>query len=373
MNPNMRALLLQLIVVHHAHEDAQRRGRNIIILAWGLILFAILSVTYSAFIDALSWRIIIPFVVSLAVHAGVIVLARGGRVDRAGGIIVGMAIVGITGSAILNEERFILLILFPISLLIATATLPPLGIIISLVGVLSGIGLVIGISPSPHRALSPSESALFRDMLVFTIGMTCMLTALIGVLISTGHERLQRRLQDEARRADQSAQALQQLNNDLDRRVHMQTEALQKMVQELEERAAQQERLLQEITAQREIIRELSLPILPVGRDILAAPLVGAFDGERLQQLQTTAFQRVEQTRAHILILDVTGVPVIDTHVAQGLAGLIQGVRLLGAETFLVGMRPEVAQTIVGFGIHFRDVSIFRDLESAISCATLRR
>ncbi|GIV99361.1 MAG: hypothetical protein KatS3mg058_0765 [Roseiflexus sp.] len=143
-------------------------------------------------------------------------------------------------------------------------------------------------------------------------------------------------------------------------------------MQELEERSAQQEQLLNEITAQREVIRELSLPILPVGRNVLVAPLVGALDSERLHQLQTQAFQRVERARARLLILDVTGVPVIDTHVAQGLAGLIQGLRLLGAEVFIVGVRPEVAQTIVGLGIRLRDVSVFSDLGSALESATLR-
>lgn len=120
------------------------------------------------------------------------------------------------------------------------------------------------------------------------------------------------------------------------------------------------------------MIRELSLPILPVGRDVLVAPLIGALDGDRLHQLQHQTFRRVERTHARMLILDVTGVPLIDTHVAQGLTRLIRGLRLLGADVAIVGVRPEVAQTIIGLGIRLRDVSIFSDLGSALQYATFR-
>ncbi|MGB9752915.1 MAG: anti-anti-sigma factor [Roseiflexus castenholzii] len=361
----MRALLSRLIDVRHPDEDTQRRGRNVILLASGLSLLTILLATYSAFTGVLSLRVIIPIAVSLAVQTGVIILARSGRVNLAGSMMVGMAIAGTTGSALLNEDQFVIPVLFPVPLLVATATLHPAGIMVSLIGVLAGMGVVVGTLPPP-------ESVLLRNALFVVTGLICIFTALIGALISVGHERLRRRLHAEAQRADQSAQALQRLNDELDLRVQLQTETLQQMVQELEERSAQQEQLLNEITAQREVIRKLSLPILPVGRDVLVAPLIGALDSERLHQLQTQAFQRVERARARLLILDVTGVPVIDAHVAQGLAGLIQGLRLLGAEVFIVGVRPEVAQTVVGLGIRLRDVSVFSDLGSALESATLR-
>jgi len=357
--------LLQIINVRHSDEDAQRRGKNIILLASGLNVLTMLLAAYVAFAGALSERIILPVIASLAVQTAVIVLARNGRVDLAGSVMVGMAIVGMIGSAILNEDQFVIPVLFPMPVLIAAAVLRPIGIMAALVGVLAGMGVIVGTLPPP-------ESALLRDTLFVATGLMCVFAALTGVLISIGHIRLQRRLYAEAQRADQSSRALQTLSDELDLRVQVQTETLQQILQELEERSAQQEQLLNEITTQREVIRELSLPILPIGREVLVAPLIGALDGERLYQLQTQAFQRIERTRARILILDVTGVPVIDTHVAQDLARLIQGLRLLGANVFIVGVRPEVAQTIVGLGIHLRDVSVFSDLGSALKRATLR-
>ncbi|MGQ9828715.1 MAG: STAS domain-containing protein, partial [Roseiflexus sp.] len=123
---------------------------------------------------------------------------------------------------------------------------------------------------------------------------------------------------------------------------------------------------------QREVIRELSLPLLPVGREVLVAPLIGALDQERMQQLQSHVLKRVERMHARLLILDVTGVPLIDSQVAQGLINLSQGLRLLGAKVILVGVRPEVAQTIVALGVHLRSVEVFGDLGSALRRVMIR-
>lgn len=361
----MRYFLASLIAVRHPDEDAQRRGQNVILLAYGLILTSILLAAYVMITGLPVSRVAIPIIAIFVVQTTVIILARNGHVNIAGSIMVGMAIVGIVGSAMLNADYVVTPLFLPAPLLIATAVLPPIGVIATLLGALTGIGALI-------VALPPPENTMQRNALFVGIALLSFFTTLTGILISVGHERLQRRLYQALRHADQTAQALQTLNEELDRRVQMQTERLQHMVRELEERSAQQERLLQEITVQRDMIRELSLPILPVGRDVLVAPLIGALDGDRLHQLQHQTFRRVERTHARMLILDVTGVPLIDTHVAQGLTRLIRGLRLLGADVAIVGVRPEVAQTIIGLGIRLRDVSIFSDLGSALQYATFR-
>lgn len=361
----MRIPFSSLITVRHPDEDAQRRGQSIILLATGLNVLTIMLAAYAIVTGSLSSQIIIPVIVSLVVQTVIIIAARNGYVNPAGSIMVGMAIVGTAGSAILNADQFIIPVFLTTPLLIASAVLPPIGIVVTLFGVLTGMGIIASVLPPP-------ENVPMRNTLFVVIGLLSLFATLTGVLIGVGNERLRRRLRDAVRRADQTAQALQTMNEELDLRVQLQTETLQQIVQELENRSIQQERLLQEIAAQRDIIRELSLPILPVGRDVLVAPLIGALDGERMRQLQNQALRSIERTHARMLILDVTGVPLIDTHVAQGLSGLIQGLRLLGAEVAIVGVRPEVAQTIVGLGIQLRGVSVFSDLGSALRDATLR-
>ncbi len=121
------------------------------------------------------------------------------------------------------------------------------------------------------------------------------------------------------------------------------------------------------IQKQQEAIRELSVPVLPVSRDTLVMPLVGALDSMRLIQVQEQALERIAATRARRLLLDITGVPIVDSHVAQGLIRVVQAARLLGADVILIGIRPEVAQSIVGSGIDLRHIRTCSDLQSALT------
>jgi len=354
-----------MIRVRHADEDAQRRGFNIILMAAGLHIISLLLTLYVIFAGLLSTRFLISVAVSVIVQTIVIVLAWRGSVDLAGGMLVGTAIAGLTASAFFNNDSLVTPIFLLIPLLMAAAALRPVWIIVALVGVLTGMGVISTIP-------SPPANAVLRSAIFAVTGLTSVFTTLTGVLIGVSHAHLQRRLHDEVKRADQAKAELQTLNEELDLRVQMQTETLQQTLQELEQQTFHQDQLLKEIAGQREVIRELSLPILPIGREVLVAPLIGALDQERMQQLQSQVLKRVERMRARLLILDVTGVPMIDTYVARGLMDLIKGLRLLGANVTLVGVRPEVAQTIVALGVHLRDVEVFSDLGSALQRAVNR-
>ncbi|ABU59895.1 HAMP domain-containing protein [Roseiflexus castenholzii] len=121
------------------------------------------------------------------------------------------------------------------------------------------------------------------------------------------------------------------------------------------------------IQRQQEAIRKLSVPVLPVSRDTPVMPLVGALDSARLIQVQEQALERLAATRARRLLLDITGVPIVDSHVAQGLIRVVQAAHLLGAEVMLIGIRPEVAQSIVGLGISLSNIRTCSDLQSALA------
>jgi len=123
------------------------------------------------------------------------------------------------------------------------------------------------------------------------------------------------------------------------------------------------------IEEQRAAIRDMSVPILPLNATTLVMPLVGALDTERLHMMQGQALRALEQSRARTLIVDITGVPVIETQVAQGIIHLVQATRLLGAEVVLVGIRPEVAQTVVGLGIDLSTIRAQSTLQVGIARA----
>jgi rsbT co-antagonist protein RsbR len=118
------------------------------------------------------------------------------------------------------------------------------------------------------------------------------------------------------------------------------------------------------------VIKDLAVPVIPISATTLVMPLVGALDTTRLRQVQEQSLQALNRTSARTLIFDITGVPVVDSQVAQGLLMTVRAARLLGAQVTLVGIRPEVAQSIVGLGLDLSDVSTFSDLQSALSRST---
>jgi rsbT co-antagonist protein RsbR len=160
---------------------------------------------------------------------------------------------------------------------------------------------------------------------------------------------------------------LRQTMGSLEQRVDERTVDLQHALDEVEKRAREQEQLIEENRQQRETIREMSVPVLPITDSTLVMPLVGALDTARLRLLQDQALRAIESVRTRTLILDITGVPLVDSQVAQGLMAVVQAARLLGAEVLLVGIRPEVAQAIVGLGVSLPGLRTYTTLQSALS------
>jgi PAS domain S-box-containing protein len=134
-----------------------------------------------------------------------------------------------------------------------------------------------------------------------------------------------------------------------------------------EERARLQEQIIQ---AQAATLAELSTPLIPISDEVVVMPLIGALDDRRMQQVLEALLHGVEQRKARTAILDITGVPVIDTHVANGLILAAQAVRLLGARVILTGIRPEVAQTLIGLGVNLDNLITHSTLQSGIAYAT---
>lgn len=201
--------------------------------------------------------------------------------------------------------------------------------------------------------------------------------ATMAQAISTGDLRQQVQInqQDElgilAKTLNTMTTQLRQTLEGLEQRVADRTVDLQQALAEVETRAREQELLLEENRKQRETIHEMSVPVLPVNDSTLVMPLVGAMDTERLRLLQDQALRAIERSRTHSLILDITGVPIVDSQVAQGLIGVVQAAHLLGTEVLLVGVRPEVAQAIVALGLNLPGLRTYNDLQGALSRRSL--
>jgi rsbT co-antagonist protein RsbR len=122
---------------------------------------------------------------------------------------------------------------------------------------------------------------------------------------------------------------------------------------------------------QREMM-ELSTPVVQLWDNILALPLIGTLDSERTQVVMESLLQKIVETGAAIAIIDITGVPTVDTLVAQHLLKTVAAARLMGADCIISGIRPQIAQTIVHLGVNLSDVTTKASLADAFSIALKR-
>ncbi|RFB73073.1 MULTISPECIES: STAS domain-containing protein [unclassified Herbaspirillum] len=126
------------------------------------------------------------------------------------------------------------------------------------------------------------------------------------------------------------------------------------------------------IARQQQELLELSTPVVKLWQNILALPLIGTLDSARTQVVMENLLQKIIETGAAIAIIDITGVPTVDTLVAQHLLKTIAAARLMGADCIISGIRPQIAQTIVHLGVNLEDVITKATLADAFLIALER-
>lgn len=126
------------------------------------------------------------------------------------------------------------------------------------------------------------------------------------------------------------------------------------------------------IVRQQQELLELSTPVVKLWNGILALPLIGTLDSARTQVVMENILQKIVDTGAMIAIIDITGVPTVDTLVAQHLMKTIAAARLMGADCIISGIRPQIAQTIVHLGVNLEDVITKATLADAFLVALER-
>jgi rsbT co-antagonist protein RsbR len=190
-----------------------------------------------------------------------------------------------------------------------------------------------------QQGFSPSETATF----VFSLKET---------LFDSLREYL-------ARDAESVAQSSRDIGALLDKLGLYTTEAFQR-------------RREQVIVRQQQELMELSTPVVALWENILALPVIGTLDSERTQVVMESLLQKIVETGAAIAIIDITGVPTVDTLTAQHLLKTVAAARLMGADCIISGIRPQIAQTIVHLGVDLGSVITRATLADAFSVA-LRR
>lgn len=128
----------------------------------------------------------------------------------------------------------------------------------------------------------------------------------------------------------------------------------------------------QVILRQQQELLELSTPVVQLWKNVLALPLIGTLDSARTQVVMENLLQKIVDTGASIAIIDITGVPTVDTLVAQHLLKTIAAARLMGADCIISGIRPQIAQTIVHLGVNLEEVTTKATLADAFLVALKR-
>ena len=174
----------------------------------------------------------------------------------------------------------------------------------------------------------------------------------------------------------QAEAALQKAYGEVEQQVEERTAELKREIAERQRAQAESQRLQQEIIeAQKRAIQELSTPVIPVmdapggAGGIIVMPLIGSIDTLRARDIMRTLLAGIREHRAKVVILDITGVLIVDSGVANHLNKTIQAARLKGARTIVTGVSDAVAETIVDLGIDWSDIETLADLQTGLIVA----
>ncbi len=156
------------------------------------------------------------------------------------------------------------------------------------------------------------------------------------------------------------------LRGTLEATVDVRTAELARALADGRVREARLEQTVAELQATKATVQALSVPIIPVLTGVLVVPLVGALDAERMSVLTEAVLVAATREQVHTVIFDITGVTVVNTLVAAALLRTAAALRLIGASVKLVGVRPEVAQTVIELGVDVGNLTIYPRLQEAV-------
>ena len=338
----MRRRLSSLLTIAHPDQDNRRRGRNVVALALGLIGLGVLLI--AVWIFQREYPSLVAGVIALALFCIAILLARRGRVTEAALLMIGVLMVAVlaiiaANNAISDTPYFLIIPISIAGLVLSAHQVWPVFAISAV-----GLGLVTALVARTAPLTYPDVQVL-QDSLAL---MTFM--GLISFLSANSTNRTLRAAHRARAQAEAAVAERDRTNAELEARVAERTAELASALAAQHEQATELRNSLERQKMLNDLLNQLSMPIIPVREDVLVAPLVGNLDAGRAERLIDDVLKQIERRHARAVILDITGVSIVDTHLAQTLLRTAEATRLLGAKTVLVGIRPEVAQTLVSLG-----------------------
>lgn len=352
----MDNLATWLVSVNSPDEDVQRRGKLLIIIALSLVVLA-LALILVVLANVYTTMLLVWMTGGTIACASVVLLGRAGLVNLGAYLLIGTMLLVISGSLPTSNNQPNALFFMILPVLCAGVLLPPVHVwgVLALTIVGSGIGF--GLLPPEAR-----NSVLWRTSMLSAPLLTSMVALITFLSARTTRHALGAAAAARAE-AEAASAALAASNTSLEARVEERTAALRQAADQQRAVAVQLQASLEAQQELNRVIAELAVPIIPISTGTLVVPVIGNIDSKRAALLLSTLLERVEERGARTVVLDITGVAVVDTQVAAALLRVATAARLMGAETLLVGIRPEVAQSLVHLGV---------DLTTLRTAATLQ-
>lgn len=351
-----------LLTTNATGDETIRLARNVAIISGCLMVMALLFVPVS-FLQETPGSSLAAIAVGAIASLIAFITARAGRPLAGSTVLIAAITLAICSTLLSATPQSNVPFYLAIAVGVAGATLRSRQIWWALAGILAVLWGALLLPPRTYLAAMQGLNNAIGSSL-FLIMMT-----VLSYLSAASAERALRAAGKASAAMRQAQAELEQANRSLEARVEERTAALSAT---LEQQRAQAEELAQSLAAQQRLskmILDLSLPIIPISDHVLIVPLIGNIDTLRASQLLDSVLGEFERRRARVLVLDVTGVAIVDTAVAQALLRVADATRLLGGTTVLVGIRPEVAQTLVGLGVDFRNLRTAASLQEGLRLA----
>jgi rsbT co-antagonist protein RsbR len=342
----MRDRFNAIMTTRATDVDVQRRALAVMQLIAAMLVANVLFLALGLLSSGVQ-SAFIPIASSIC-FVGAFVLARQGRASAAAWIVLLAFLAGalIAVARIPPEQASNVGYFLTALIVIASLTLTPGQLWLVTFGVVASFLATLALAHPGFWDMAPVRLHTMNSSVLLVV---------VGFVSYVG-ARLARRAINEAHQARALAERMQaelaQANAQLETRVAERTAELSRTLAAQQALTAELQRSLAAQQELSQIILELSLPVIPVREGTVVVPLSGTIDSTRAAKLTESVLRVVEQRHIHTVILDITGVPIVDTQVAQALVRTASAARLMGAETILVGIRPEVAQTLIGLGIH---------------------
>ncbi len=339
----MKYLLNRLLNIDASDPEIQRRGRILVALSIGIVA-VLLTVGLTLTLFQPTVGRFVNLTLAVLVFGTAAVLGKKGLVTVGSYILIILSALGAISGVFLNPTSPFNTFYLIVSILLASILLKPSQIWVVLGICLAFIFVISQLIPEEIRARGNFNLALSHLTVLLIVSAFISFVgaqSLVSAISAANEARLQ---------AEKAYQQLAELNASLEERVAERTATLQRLS---EEQRATLIQLEQSLAAQQQLqqtIAELSVPVIPVRDDTLVIPLVGTATPALLEHLNHHALHAIERYRARTVIIDLTGIALLDNHAAAQLLQTAKAARLLGAEVVVVGIRPEVAQTLVSLG-----------------------